>query len=139
MSDIQSGTGGGRDQRVYDRHSIENCRTIAIQRLDDERKPSGRWHLADILNVGKGGLALVASEQQSLAVGQWVLMDLRSHPGFGLQRLQAQLRWLAEGYFALTCGVAFVTPLEEVPVLSVERRSLRRDPSQEEWALKEER
>jgi hypothetical protein len=139
MRDIQSGTGGRRYHRFYARHSIENCRTIAIQGLDDEAKPSGRWLLADILNVCKGGLALIASERQSLAVGQWVLMDLRSHPGFGQRRMQAQVRWLTEGHFALTCGVGFVTPLEVVPVLSVERRSMRRDPNQEEWSLQEER
>jgi hypothetical protein len=99
----------------------------------------GRWFLADIVNVGEGGMCLIAAEEQSLAPGQWLLMDLRAHPGFGQLRMQAQLRWLTRARFALTFGVAFETPLKAVPVLSVERRNQRRDPNQEDWALEEER
>ncbi len=135
----QERTGSRRDKRAYARHSIESCRTIALRRLDDDRKPFGRWFLADIVDVGEGGMCLIASEEQSLAMGQWLLMDLRAHPGFGQLRMQAQLRWLTRAHFALTFGVAFATPLKEVPVLSVERRSMRRDPNQEDWALEEER
>jgi hypothetical protein len=35
--------------------------------------------------------------------------------------------------------VAFASPLPEVPVLAVERRSLRRDPNLEDWAIVEDR
>jgi hypothetical protein len=131
--------GSRKEKRAFDRHSIESCRTIALRPLDDDRKPCGRWFLADIADVGKGGMCLIASEDQSLSMGQWLLMDLRSHPGFGQVRMQAQLRWLTRAHFALTLGVAFATPLTEVPVLSVERRSLRRDPNEEDWAVEEER
>ena len=135
----QERTGNRREKRAFPRLSIESCRTIALRPLDDDRKPCGRWFLADIADVGKGGMCLIASEEQSLAVGQWLLMDLRAHPGFGQLRMQAQLRWLTRAHFALTFGVAFATPLKEVPVLSVERRSIRRDPNEEDWAFEEER
>jgi hypothetical protein len=131
--------GTRRDLRAYGRQSTESCRSIALRRLDDDRKPSGRWFLADIVDVGEGGMCLIVSEEQSLELGQWLLMDLRAHPGFGQLRLQAQLRWLTRAHFALIFGVAFATPLKEVPVLSVERRRLRRDPNEEDWALEEER
>ncbi len=135
----QDRNGSRRDKRAYARHAIESCRTIALRRLDDDRRPSGRWFLADIVDVGVGGMCLIASEEQSLSLGQWLLMDLRAHPGFGQLRMQAQLRWLTRAHFALTFGVAFATPLKEVPMLSVERRNQRRDPNQEDWALQEER
>ncbi|MCP9835357.1 MULTISPECIES: PilZ domain-containing protein [unclassified Cyanobium] len=131
--------GARRDKRAYARHAIESCRTIALRRLDDDRQPTGRWFLADVADVGVGGMCLVASKEQSLEIGQWLLMDLRAHPGFGQLRMQAQLRWLTRAHFALTFGVAFATPLKDVPVLSVERRSTRRDPNQEDWAIEEER
>ncbi|MEA5442712.1 PilZ domain-containing protein [Cyanobium gracile] len=135
----QERTGNRKDKRAYARHSIESCRTIALRRLDDARRPCGRWFLADIVDVGEGGMCLIASEEQSLEMGQWFLMDLRAHPGFGQLRMQAQLRWLTRAHFALTFGVAFETPLKEVPVLSVERRNQRRDPNLEDWAIAEER
>jgi len=83
-------------------------------------------------------MCLIANEDQALEAGQWLLLDVRSHPGFGQLRLRAQLRWFTRAHFALSFGVAFATPLKEVPVLSVERRGTRRDPNQEEWALQEE-
>ncbi len=135
----QQRTVSRKEKRAFARHSIESCRTIALRRLDEDRKPCGRWFLADVADVGKGGMCLITSEDQSLVMGQWLLMDLRAHPGFGQVRMQAQLRWLTRAHFALTFGVAFATPLAEVPVLSVERRSMRRDPNEEDWAVEEER
>jgi hypothetical protein len=128
-----------REKRAYCRHSIESCRTIAVRRLDGDGQPCGRWFLADIADVAEGGMCLIANEDQALEAGQWLLLDVRSHPGFGQLRLRAQLRWFSRAHFALSFGVAFATPLKEVPVLSVERRGTRRDPNLEEWALEEER
>lgn len=128
-----------REERAFARHSIESCRTIAVRRLDVDGQPCGRWFLADIADVGEGGMCLIANEDQALEPGQWLLLDVRSHPGFGQLRLRAQLRWFTRAHFALSFGVAFATPLKAVPVLSVERRGTRRDPNQEEWALQEER
>lgn len=132
-------TGIRRDKRAFARRSIESCRTIAVRRLDGDGQPCGRWFLADIADVGEGGMCLVANEDQALEAGQWLLLDVRSHPGFGQLRLRAQLRWFTRAHFALSFGVAFATPLQEVPVLSVERRATRRDPNQEDWAIEEER
>lgn len=126
------------EKRAFVRQPIENCRNIAVRRLDGDLKPCGRWFLADIVDVSEGGMCLIVSEEQSLEVGQWLLLDLRCHPGFGQLRLQARMCWLIRAHFALTFGVAFATPLKEVPVLSVERRSIRRDPNEEDWALEEE-
>lgn len=132
-------TGTRREKRAFARHSIESCRTIAVRRLDGDGRPCGRWFLADIADVAEGGMCLVANEDQELEAGQWLLLDVRSHPGFGQLRLRAQLRWFTRAHFALSFGVAFATPLKEVPVLAVERRSTRRDPNQEDWAIEEER
>ena len=131
-------SGSRRDQRTFSRHCIDSCRTIALRRLDEDRRPTGRWFLADVADVGEGGMCLIASEAQSLEMGQWLLMDLRSHPGFGHLRMQAQVRWLTRAHFDFTFGVAFATPLREVPVLSQERRNIRRDPNLEDWAIEEE-
>jgi hypothetical protein len=135
----QQRTVSRKENRAFARHCIESSRTIALRPLDDDRKPCGRWFLADIADVGKGGMCLIASEDQSLVMGQLLLMDLRAHPGFGQIRMQAQLRWLTRAHFALTFGVAFTPPLKEVPLLSMERRSTRRDPNEEDWAFEEER
>jgi hypothetical protein len=132
-------TGPRREKRAFSRHSIESCRPIAVRRLDGDGQPCGRWFLADIADVAEGGMCLIANEDQALEAGQWLLLDVRSHPGFGQQRLRARLRWFARAHFALSFGVAFATPFQEVPVLSLERRATRRDPNQEEWALEEER
>ncbi|KEF42042.1 MAG: hypothetical protein ER33_07940 [Cyanobium sp. CACIAM 14] len=125
------------DHRAYPRHAVECCRPIAVRHLDDERQPSGRWFLSDILDVSVGGMCLLAADHQTPELGEWLLLDLRAHPGFGQIRLEAKLRWFVRAHFALTFGVAFASPLAAVPELAVERRSLRRDPNLEEWALRE--
>ncbi|WP_216900657.1 PilZ domain-containing protein [Synechococcus sp. CCY 9618] len=127
----------GQEHRAFERHAVECCRPIAIRRLDADRQPSGRWFLADILDLSEGGFCLLASDDQSMEAGQWLQLDLRSHPGFRQIRMQAQLRWFVRAHFALTFGVAFAAPLSEVPTLAVERRGLRRDPNLEDWALEE--
>ncbi|AFY29664.1 hypothetical protein Cyagr_2560 [Cyanobium gracile PCC 6307] len=131
--------GAWPEKRAFGRHPVERCRPIAIRRLNGEGHPCGRWFLADIVDVAEGGMGLIANEEQTLGMGQWILLDLHSHPDFGVQRLRARLRWISQAHFALTFGVAFASPLRELPVLSVERRSLLRDPNEEEWALEEER
>lgn len=135
----EDNTGLHEEQRRYPRLSVESCRPVAIRRPDADSNPCGRWFLSDIVDVSEGGMCLLASDDQAMEVGQWLLIDLRNHPSFGQLRIQAQLRWLTRAHFALTFSVAFATPLKEVPVLSVERRNIRRDPNEEEWALEEER
>ena len=134
----QDRTGNRYKMRAFARHSIENCRPIAIRELDGSGAPCGRWFLADIVDVAEGGMCLIAAEGHSLEVGRWLLLDLRSHPGFGQLRLQAQLRWLSHAHFAIAFGVAFATPLEKLPTLSIERRTTHRDPNEEDWAIQEE-
>lgn len=123
--------------RTYARHSVECCRPIAVRHLETDGQPIGRWFLADIMDLSEGGMCLLASDDQTPEVGQGLLLDVRTHPNFGQLRLKVQLRWFVRAHFALTFGVAFASPLAEVPALAVERRSLRRDPNLEEWALSE--
>jgi hypothetical protein len=125
------------EHRAFTRHSVECCRPIAARSLDGDGQPQGLWLLADIMDVSKGGLCLLASDEHRFAVGQWLLLDLRSHPHFGRLRAEAQLRWFVKAHFALTFGVAFRHRLAEVPMLAMERRTERRDPNLEEWALEE--
>jgi hypothetical protein len=123
------------EHRLFARHSVECCRPIAIRCLDADGKPTGRWFLADIMDLSEGGMCMLASDPQTPEVGQWLLLDLRSHPGFGQIRLRAVMRWFVRAHFALIFGVSFAAPLPAVPTLEGERRSLRRDPNLEEWAL----
>jgi hypothetical protein len=138
---LQAGEGspGLDEHREHLRVPVESCRPIAVRPLDSQGQPCGRWFLADLMDLSVGGMCLLASDGQTPEVGQWLLLDLRCHPGFGQIRLRAQLRWFVRAHFALTFGVAFASPLPEVPVLAVERRSLRRDPNLEDWAIEEDR
>ncbi len=126
------------EHRAHARQSIECCRPIAVRCLDAEGKPSGRWFLADIMDLSEGGMCLLTSGDPAPELGQWLLLDLRAHPNFGRTRMRAKLRWYVRAHFALTFGVAFASPLRDVPTLAVERRSVRRDPNLEEWALSED-
>jgi hypothetical protein len=126
-----------RQDRAFSRISVESCRPIAARSLDADSQPTGHWFLADILDVSEGGLCLLSTEEHNLVVGQRLLLDVRSHPNFRKLRAEVQLRWFVKAHFALTFGVAFLHQLAEVPALAVERRSVRRDPNLEEWALEE--
>jgi hypothetical protein len=53
-------------------------------------------------------MCLIANEDNVLEPGQWLLLDGRSHPGFGQLRLRARQRWFSRAHFALSYGVAFV-------------------------------
>jgi hypothetical protein len=134
----EDNTGLHEEHRLYARRSVESCRPVAIRRLDADRKPCGLWFLSDIMDVSEGGMCLLASDDHAVEVGQWLLIDLRNHPSFGQLRIKAQLRWFVMAHFALIFGVAFEAPLAKIPTLAVERRSIRRDPNLEEWALNDD-
>ncbi len=126
------------DHRAYVRRPIECCRPIAVRCLDDDGRPTDRWFLADILDLGEGGMCLLTSGEQVPELGQWLLLDLRAHPNFGEIRLRARLRWFVRAHFALTFGVSFASPLPLVPSLDAERRRVRRDPNLEAWAFEDD-
>jgi len=113
---------------------VESRRPIALRCLEAEDAPAGPWFLADIVNISEGGLCLLTSDEHGHAVSQWLQLDLRTHPGFGQLRAEAQVRWCLRAHFALILGVLFREPLATVPELAEERRAERRDPNQEAWA-----
>jgi hypothetical protein len=76
----------------------------------------------------------MVSDAHQFQVGQHLMLDVRAHPGFGLLRLEVDVRWCSYSFSFTTFGVSFLEPLAEVPRLELERRTGRRDPNDEAWA-----
>lgn len=124
----------GREQRRLARYPVQASRPIALRLLDRQGDPRGLWHLADILDISRGGLCLMVDTLQDLPIGQGLQLDVRAHPDFRLLRLESQVRWCHSAHGFTTLGVAFLPPLDHLPRLELERRTARRDPNSEPWA-----
>ncbi|MFM7086459.1 MAG: PilZ domain-containing protein [Cyanobium sp.] len=124
----------GQEQRRLARYPVQASRPIALRLLDPEKRPQGLWHLADILDISRGGLCLMLSDLQDLPTGLVLQLDVRSHPDFGLLRLESEVRWCRSAHGFTTVGVAFLMPLDHIPRLEIERRTSRPDPNNEPWA-----
>lgn len=124
----------GVEQRRHERLPVQASRPIALRLLDVRLRPCSRWLLADILDISQGGMCLMVSEVQPFELGQWLSLDVRSHPAFGQLRIEVSLQWFVHAHGFTTLGVSFLAPLPQVPRLEVERRTVRRDPNEEAWA-----
>ena len=124
----------GHEHRRLRRFPVQASRPIALRELDAQSAMVGRWLLVDILDISKGGMCLMVSDAHQFQVGQHLMLDVRSHPGFGLLRLEVDVRWCSYSFSFTTFGVSFLEPLAEVPRLELERRTGRRDPNDEAWA-----
>jgi hypothetical protein len=123
-----------RDMRRDQRRSVQSCRPVTMVLLDEVQRPMTPWFMADILDIGAGGMCLMISDQHPFQVGQLLMLDVRTHPAFGRDYLQAELRWFVKSRMFSTCGVAFSVPLGTPPELELERRTRRRDlPEQDSW------
>lgn len=120
----------GHEQRRLERYPVQASRPIAMRLLDDDTG-DGSWHLADILDIGLGGLCLMLSGALKPSKGQRLQLDLRAHPDFGCSRMEAVVRWCRSAAGFTTLGIAFIQPLSRLPHLELERRSTRRDPNEE--------
>lgn len=127
----------GHAARQHERFPVHGIRPISMRPLGDDGLPSGPWLLVDILDISLGGLGLLMSGPQSLVEGQALELDLRSHPDFGVLRMQVELRWSISAKNFTTLGVSFASNLPEIPRLELERRTVRRDPNLSKWALDE--
>ncbi|MFM7313926.1 MAG: PilZ domain-containing protein [Cyanobium sp.] len=125
----------GREHRRLERFQVQASRPIALRLLDERGQPEGLWLLADILDISRGGLCILLSGPLQLRNEQALQLDVRSHPSFGTLRLEADVRWCSCSSSFTTIGVAFRQTLPEIPRLALERRSVRRDPNTEPWAL----
>lgn len=118
----------GSEQRRCSRQAVMAIRPITL-RLVDAPDPGGNpWQLADILNISQGGLCLMVAGLESLAEGHRLELDLRGHPDFATPSLLSQVRWCTSFDLFTTLGIAFLSPLERLPQLELERRAQRRDP-----------
>jgi hypothetical protein len=124
----------GREHRLLERFQVQASRPIALRLLDGEGRPEGRWILADILDISRGGFCLLLSGPLELPVAQKLQLDVRSHTDFGTLRLESEVRWCRSSASFTTLGVAFRDTLPRVPKLALERRNTRRDPNTEPWA-----
>ncbi len=124
----------GHEHRRMQRFPVQASRPIALRELDAEQNPVGRWLLVDILDISKGGMCLMVSGSHRFEHDQRLLLDVRSHPGFGVLRLGVEVRWCRRSLSFTTFGVSFLEHRQEVPRLELERRSERRDPNDEPWA-----
>ena len=124
----------GHEHRHQRRFPVQVSRPIAMRELDVEHSFGGRWVLVDILDISKGGICLMVSGVHQLLADQHLTLDVRSHPGFGLLRLEVTVRWCRRSLSFTTFGVSFLEALPVVPRLEMERRSERRDPNDEPWA-----
>lgn len=124
----------GRDHRRLERYPVQASRPIALRLIDDIGQPQGRWFLADILDISRGGLCLLVSGPMQLPGAQRLQLDVRCHPDFGRHRLESEVRWCRSSISFTTLGLAFLELLPKVPRLELERRTTRRDPNEETWA-----
>jgi hypothetical protein len=124
----------GRDHRRLERYPVQASRPIALRLLDGSGQPQGRWFLADILDISRGGLCLMVSGPMQLPGEQRLQLDVRCHPDFGRLRLESVVRWCRSSIAFTTLGLAFLEQLPRVPRLELERRTVRRDPNTEAWA-----
>lgn len=124
----------GQDQRRLERYPVQASRPIAARLLDAGGQPEGRWFLADILDIGRGGLCLLVSGAMELPTDQRMQLDVRCHPDFGQLRVECLVRWCRSSIGFTTLGLAFKEVLPRIPRLELERRTTRRDPNDEAWA-----
>jgi len=124
----------GQEHRRLERYPVQASRPIALRLLDESGQPQGRWFLADILDISRGGLCLMVSGPMQLPAEQHLQMDVRCHPDFGQLRMESVVRWCSSSMAFTTLGLAFLELLPRVPRLELERRSVRRDPNTETWA-----
>jgi len=124
----------GHEKRRLQRFPVQVSRPIALRELDVEQGLVGRWLLVDILDISKGGMCLMVSGVHHFLADQHLMLDVRSHPGFGVLRLEVTVRWSRRSASFTTFGVSFLQPLPAVPLLELERRSERRDPNDQPWA-----
>jgi hypothetical protein len=115
------------DHRENVRITAIGIRTIRLRLIDQKGDAGSPWHVADILNISHGGLCLMVGTLEPVTRGQALELDLRSHPDFGRQTLISEVRWHHGFGPFTTLGIAFLTPLQHLPRLELERRSVRRD------------
>ncbi|MFZ0409360.1 MAG: PilZ domain-containing protein [Cyanobium sp.] len=119
----------GHEHRRLRRFPVQASRSIALRELDAQQAPVGPWLPVDILDISTGGLSLMVSGSHQFPAGQHLLLDVHTHPGFGLPRLEVEVRWCCPSLSFTTFGVNFLEPLAALPRLELERSSELRDPS----------
>ena len=135
FADASSSDWGGPEARKLERIPVQGTRPIAMRPMGPAGTASAPWVLADILDISLGGLCLLVSGPMVLQRGQHLQLDLRSHPDFGVFRLEVEARWWMSSESFSTIGIAFPVPLRTIPELELERREERRDPNHDNWAL----
>ena len=124
-----------RVRRLHVRAPVEACRPIGVQLINEDGSPASGWTLADILDISHGGFCLLITEHPELPITTLMRLrlDVRSHPGFGVDLLHGELRWFVNSGFVLSFGVGLDAPLTAIPPLLPCRRATRRelDPAEQ--------
>jgi hypothetical protein len=109
----------GRRRRFL-RRPVGGGNAISVQRLSGRADATTTTYPADILDVSLGGLCLLLGTAEVFRVGDRLLLDLSSHPAFGVARMRGSIRWLqASGLSGVAvAGVAFDIPLTNLPNLA---------------------
>jgi hypothetical protein len=120
-----------RVRRLHARAPVESCHPIGVQLLNDDGAPASAWTLADILDISNGGFCLLITEHPELTITTLMRLrlDVRPHPGFGVDLLHGELRWFVNSGFVLSFGVGLDAPLAAIPPLLPSRREL--DPAEQ--------
>lgn len=116
-------------RRLHVRAPVEACRPIGVQLLNGDGSPACAWTLADILDISNGGFCLLITEHPDLPITTLMRLrlDVRPHPGFGVDVLHGELRWFVNSGFVLSFGVGLDAPLAAIPPLLPCRRASRRE------------
>jgi hypothetical protein len=115
-----------RVRRLHVRAPVEACRPIGVQLLNGDGSPACAWTLADILDISNGGFCLLITEHPDLPITTLMRLrlDVRPHPGFGVDVLHGELRWFVNSGFVLSFGVGLDAPLAAIPPLLPFRTAL---------------
>ena len=109
----------GGSPRREKRSTVDTCRAIALQLLGADGQACSGWHAVDIIDISLGGMCLLiaADHQIPLAELMALRLDVRSQPAFGVDVINAQLRWIKRSAFVHTLGIVFDQPLQGLPAL----------------------
>ena len=116
-------------QRRFERFVAPPCRPVPIQLLSPDGEPRTEWFYADILDISRGGLCLLITENHDLQVDQKLLVDFKVHRANDLHRVAGVVRWFVRSGIFATMGVGFSKPLPLLPQLLPERRNRLRNPN----------
>ena len=78
-----------RNMRRDQRRSVQSCRPVTMVLLDEAQRPMTPWFMADILDIGAGGMCLMISDQhpfQVVSCSFWMCAPIPPSAGITCRR-----------------------------------------------------